>query len=1033
MKLFIQTCALILSQLLLCPSASHAAASWVDTNFVSSPTRMGQSEAPNEIGSIDSIAPMADGKIYVGGSFTNLQGKTRWGLARLHPNGLLDESFDPTFLLNKTNLTVALLAEPMGSVLAYVRYRNGASTNLFIRIAPSGEPSYFLNPSNFVPVAVQPDGNLIVYRNMFPTGGSLTVARLGANLELDEGFIRTDFGSLFVNTPLVAGIQKDAKILIWFPSSSVFQAGTTLPYQLPRITRLFPDGRLDPSLETSALGLLSTAYTGVILPDGKILSRADTSAPIRPVTGFFLTTDSGLVIPGFGSSVPISPAQPGPAILLGSDGFLYDRGARTMTRYTPEGVLDPSFSMTVAATNLLLNPPSIQSAKAMPDGSILVSGRFNTVDNMPFSGLVRLRDPNQQSSNAAIEFITFTNYFSESTNTYPIILKRTGDPNISVSATVTRIGGSAGPNDFQFQNSVTFQPGEMTNGISILFPYDGIAGNERDVVLSLETPTPGAMVGVRSNQFIKLLDREIDFRTAPGSELKVIEGYALNLRSLLNPTGTINTALKVTASISGIGYAVTNDFPTTNAQGTLYQSSDFFSSGNLDNRGADGDRTVRLDLSFSNSISEPDLRLQTTNLTVFLRVQDDDSPAGPGAGLTNQTIRAFTSPTGNSISLAGSTELSILGSDLVQGSSIAATGSQSIASLVALSNGNILVGGSFSNLFGSANRNLLRMTKELMVDPTFAIGTGPDGSISKVFSYPDGRVLVSGTFTNFSGLPLSTVARLGANGALDTTLNISNLVASRLESAWLLADESVLVRLSNKNLRRINPDDTLAQNFSGSTEFSLSDARLTADGKILVAQSTGSINGVYVTNLMRLTATGQRDPSFNPRMGPNDSVYAAYPLPDGRSLVGGTFTSFNGASCRYLALLNIDGSLNKPLPLENPNSTSTRSIEGLPDGSVLIGGNFSSLLGVPRRNVARITADGTLLPQTPALLSEPIAAGQRVHIRTEPGMTFHLQSSSNLVHWNTTTSFTATAYSTAITNLPAAPGESRFLRTIANP
>src|SRR5882724_6949641 len=59
-----------------------------------------------------------------------------------------------------------------------------------------------------------------------------------------------------------------------------------------------------------------------------------------------------------------------------------------------------------------------------------------------------------------------------------------------------------------------------------------------------------------------------------------------------------------------------------------------------------------------------------------------------------------------------------------------------------------------------------------------------------------------------------------------------------------------------------------------------------------------------------LAQAGYIDPSFLNRMsGPNSWVWAIALQPDGKLLVGGQFTSFNGVPRNQIARLNVDGSV----------------------------------------------------------------------------------------------------------------------------
>lgn len=61
--------------------------------------------------SVRSIIPLADGKILIGGGFTNVNGTVRTNVARLMTNGVLDASFAPALSLNGSVMTMAVQSD----------------------------------------------------------------------------------------------------------------------------------------------------------------------------------------------------------------------------------------------------------------------------------------------------------------------------------------------------------------------------------------------------------------------------------------------------------------------------------------------------------------------------------------------------------------------------------------------------------------------------------------------------------------------------------------------------------------------------------------------------------------------------------------------------------------------------------------------------------------------------------------------------------------------------------------------------------
>src|SRR6476619_454851 len=100
----------------------------------------------------------------------------------------------------------------------------------------------------------------------------------------------------------------------------------------------------------------------------------------------------------------------------------------------------------------------------------------------------------------------------------------------------------------------------------------------------------------------------------------------------------------------------------------------------------------------------------------------------------------------------------------------------------------------------------------------------------------------------------------------------------------------------------------------------------------------------------------------------NGLVRVAAVQPDGKILIGGDFTTLapNGrppVTRNYIARVNVDGTLD---PTFNPSANSSvRAIALLPDGKIILGGDFSAFApnggaSINRTYVARLNADGTI-------------------------------------------------------------------------
>ena len=124
-------------------------------------------------------------------------------------------------------------------------------------------------------------------------------------------------------------------------------------------------------------------------------------------------------------------------------------------------------------------------------------------------------------------------------------------------------------------------------------------------------------------------------------------------------------------------------------------------------------------------------------------------------------------------------------------------------------------------------------------------------------------------------------------------------------------------------------------------------------------------NNTYtMSGIARLNKDGSLDTSFNPGVGvnvhPGNEFIRSLALSGNRVIVGGHFTSFNGVPRSNIARLNNDGSLDTSFNPGTGANGTVWSILTQPDGKVMIGGDFTSYNGTTRNHVARLNTDGSL-------------------------------------------------------------------------
>jgi len=82
-----------------------------------------------------------------------------------------------------------------------------------------------------------------------------------------------------------------------------------------------------------------------------------------------------------------------------------------------------------------------------------------------------------------------------------------------------------------------------------------------------------------------------------------------------------------------------------------------------------------------------------------------------------------------------------------------------------------------------------------------------------------------------------------------------------------------------------------------------------SNGYVIVAGDFTSIGGTQRNRIARLNSTGALDTSFLPQSGADGPIHAVVLQSDGKILIGGEFTTYNGVSRNRIARLNTDGNL----------------------------------------------------------------------------------------------------------------------------
>ena len=303
----------------------------------------------------------------------------------------------------------------------------------------------------------------------------------------------------------------------------------------------------------------------------------------------------------------------------------------------------------------------------------------------------------------------------------------------------------------------------------------------------------------------------------------------------------------------------------------------------------------------------------------------------------------------------------------------------------------VIVGGAFTT-YDSASRNcVVRIHTDGSLDsfsPGLAISgyNGAAPSVQAVALQTDGKVLAAGIFTVLNQTAGGGVVRLNPNGSLDATFNVGTGIlddGGTVGSAYALAvlsNGQILVGGDFQTFDGVATAGLVRLNANGSvdTTFNAGGAGITgndyglgvrsifvqSDGRIVIGGYFSAYDGNAAGSVARLNPNGTFDATFNVGTGVSDGgVFAVAVQSNGQVLAGGGYNTFDGASVQHLVRLNADGSLDTGYAPDGGLFIS--EVDALlvqPDGTALAGGEFLSqggLVNSPHNGLARLLTDGT--------------------------------------------------------------------------
>ena len=314
-------------------------------------------------------------------------------------------------------------------------------------------------------------------------------------------------------------------------------------------------------------------------------------------------------------------------------------------------------------------------------------------------------------------------------------------------------------------------------------------------------------------------------------------------------------------------------------------------------------------------------------------------------------------------------------------------------------NGGVYAVGNFDIVDGQTTGNVVRFKSDGGLDSDYPQGGEYDGDISVCILQKDGKLLI-GALTQplFNGERIPYLARLTTDGRLDEEFDVGegpyNIDFTTRVYDILINDTDEIYVAGSFNfwdlqeevgpVVRLEADGALDKSFK--TEITRSGIGREADvavysishypdGRLLIGGNFDHVNGLPYNCVARLNADGSIDETFHPGAGPgfdllpgfSPSVNAAVLQPDGRIILTGSITTFDGTPVTGILRLNDNGSVDHSFSVnmvntgEGPYSYNGSLVFDMTvdsQGRIVVTGSFNEVNEAPRQGVVRLLPDG---------------------------------------------------------------------------
>jgi uncharacterized delta-60 repeat protein len=283
-----------------------------------------------------------------------------------------------------------------------------------------------------------------------------------------------------------------------------------------------------------------------------------------------------------------------------------------------------------------------------------------------------------------------------------------------------------------------------------------------------------------------------------------------------------------------------------------------------------------------------------------------------------------------------------------------------LEAIIAQPDDKILIGGTFTTVNGVARRNLARLNADGNLDTNFVTSVGPNSSVYAIALAPGGKGLVAGKFTTYDGLARTGLARIFLDPpalpqfiAQPGSTNLMSGQSLRLAVAVNAAPPLRYQWKQNRQPLQAATNSVFFLPHVQSGDAGIYTVEVTSrEGSVT---SDEAIVGVDPAPI----GPGALDTAFANAEAANRTVNAFVALPDGRLLIGGNFFAYDGQIQYGLARLNADGLLDSSFNLNIPPYIAVTAFAKQIDGKIFAAFSFS-LSGSPAFPlITRFNTDGS--------------------------------------------------------------------------